>query len=162
MSGLTREELAERICTTPELVPLLTRVLHEVGMTGQVEVLDALGAALGDAIREPSRSDEVELVLIGLESVRKQHIRVLALLREAPEPSAPNSATATDPEPLWMRAADVAARGVATEESAAALLTGLANAGFAREAGAAWDSGVSYRITPLGETLLDVLDQLRA
>ena len=73
MSGLTREELAERICTTPKLVPLLTRVLHEVGMTGQVEVLDALGAALGDAIREPSRSDEVELVLIGLESVRKQH-----------------------------------------------------------------------------------------
>ena len=110
-------------------------------MTGQDKVLDALGAALGDAAREPSRVDEVELLVMGLEDIREQHIRVLALLSSE-----------------GGGAVGIAARGNMSEDDAAALLTRLANAGFARTE-SLW-SGLGYGITTLGQTLLDVLAQL--
>ena len=49
ISGMSREELSDRISDDPRLIPLVTRVLYAAGMTGQDTILRALGTALGDA-----------------------------------------------------------------------------------------------------------------
>lgn len=73
MSGLSREDLAETIADNPRLVPLLTRVLYVSAMTGQDEVLAALGAALGAAASDEQRIDEAESMLARVEELRRHH-----------------------------------------------------------------------------------------
>src|SRR5690348_14978407 len=71
MSGLSREELADRISENPRLIPLVIRVLYTAGMTGQGTILRALGTTLGDAVRDPRKIDEAELLLIGMANLRR-------------------------------------------------------------------------------------------
>ncbi len=52
VSGLSREDLAEAIAADPRLVPLLTRVLFQAGMSGSDDKLQALGAGLGWAVAD--------------------------------------------------------------------------------------------------------------
>lgn len=77
MSGLSREDLAERIADNPPLVPLLTRVLYVSAMTGQDEVLAALGAALGAAASDEQTIDEAEFMLARVEELRRHHFQIL-------------------------------------------------------------------------------------
>jgi hypothetical protein len=79
MSGLSREDLAETIADNPRLVPLLTRVLHVSAMTGQDEVLTALGAALGAAAADEQKIDEAEFMLARVEELRRHHFQILHL-----------------------------------------------------------------------------------
>lgn len=65
-SGLTRQDLAERIQEESQLLPLVTRLLYEAAMTGQGALLEAKGAAFGAAAVEPSRTSDYELILGGL------------------------------------------------------------------------------------------------
>ena len=51
-SGMSREDLEERIASDPDLVPIAVRVLHAAGSTGDEKLLKLLGAALG--CRQPS------------------------------------------------------------------------------------------------------------
>jgi hypothetical protein len=44
-------------------VPLFTRLLYAAGMNGHDDVLEALGQAFGDAVREPSKVNEAEPIL---------------------------------------------------------------------------------------------------
>lgn len=77
MSGLSREDLAETIAENPRLVPLLTRVLYLSAMTGQDEVLVALGAALGAAASDEQKIDEAEFMLARVEELRRHHFQIL-------------------------------------------------------------------------------------
>jgi hypothetical protein len=77
MSGLSREDLAERIADNPRLVPLLTRVLYVSAMTGQDEVLAGLGAALGAAASDEDKIDEAEFMLARIEELRRHHFLIL-------------------------------------------------------------------------------------
>src|SRR5450631_2725122 len=87
MSGRTREQLAEAIEEDPRLVPLVTRLLYAAGMTGQEESLWLMGAAFGDAVREPEKLDDAEMVLGAMTDLRAHHVRVLQLLATvAPAP----------------------------------------------------------------------------
>ena len=86
ISGMSREELSDRISDDPRLIPLVTRVLYAAGMTGQDTILRALGTALGDAVQNPEKVDEVELLLIGISDLRRHHVVILeAIAKERPK-----------------------------------------------------------------------------
>lgn len=82
MSGLSREDLAETIADNPRLVPLLTRVLYVSAMTGQDEVLAALGAALGAAVKDEGKIDEAEFMLARVEELRRHHFQILSVFKK--------------------------------------------------------------------------------
>lgn len=147
-SGLSREDLAERIAADPMLIPLVTRVLYAAGMTGHDRILDALGAALGDALAHPDRVDEAELVIIGLERIRPTHIAVLETLNRPPL-KREGDADTWDADTL-----ETALGGSRSSWYSAAMV--LVNAGFA-ESHNGFGGGTQFSVTPLGETLLQVL-----
>lgn len=162
-SGLSREELAERIARTPQLVPIVTKVLFAAGMTGCDETLDALGAALGLAAAEPDRTDAVELVLVGLADLRSEHIQVLRVMQGGPRWLEPPEETAdlqsariisSVQSETWNVEALAELSGLDIDTAYVAA-TGLCNAGFARAYNAL--GGMGYRMTALGDVLLEVL-----
>ena len=164
LTGMAREDLGERIADNPQLVPIAARVLWQAGMTGQDEVLEALGAVLGNAAAHPERSDEAELLLLGVESIRRQHIRLLRAMSGTPqwksgEPEPyeglqPAEVTALGEEERWNIEALADAAGC-SEDAASLAATGLANAGFARALSVY--GGTGYQVTELGRSLLLVL-----
>lgn len=169
LTGMSREELGETITAQPQLVPIAARVLFQAGMTGQDEVLEALGAVLGDAVAHPDRADEAELLLLGVEAIRRHHIALLRVMAGAPrwrsndpEPYAdmqPPEVTALGKTERWN--IEALAEVVAVSEDQAALAaTGLANAGFARALSVY--GGTGYQITDLGRKLLEVLKVFEA
>lgn len=83
-SGLTREDLCEQISEDPNLVPLLTRLLHAAGQNGHDRTLRAMGLAFGDAIRDRGRIDECEAILTSLADLGSTHVQVLELLAQSP------------------------------------------------------------------------------
>jgi hypothetical protein len=153
VAGLSREELRERIDSDPRLVSLVARVLFEAGVTGQDEVLDALGAALGDALADPSRSDDAELILLGISRIRRSHIELLRLLA-----SHPGSAPEAD-APYWNLGNVADLTGVGLDE-ASRLANDLLGAGFLR--GDPAFGTIAYWITEHGKTLLEVLQTLES
>lgn len=165
MSGLSRDDLAERIASDGRLVPLVTRVLYAAAMTGQDEILDALGAALGTAANDPDQTDEVELLLIGLTDLRRHHVRVLRSAAGPPiwlEPERehdgvePAKIAPVDDAQSWNIEGLASVSGLQTEVAYIAA-TGLANAGFLQAFSAF--GGTGYQITSLGRNLIDVLTQ---
>jgi len=149
ISGLSREELEERIRDDPRLVPLAARVLHEAAMTGCPEVLDLLGAALGDGVIHPDQSDDTELILGGLARLRPVHIRLIRHLG----PEAP------DADGTWT-ASLVGEREAVTEDEASRLLFDLAAAGFMTMHNA-WNA-LGFTVSGRGVRLLEVIDALDA
>jgi len=83
-SGLSREDLAEKIVEEPQLIPLVTRLLHAAGMNSHDQTLDALGAAFGRAVAEADSRDECGLILIALADLTEDHTRTLLRLTEEP------------------------------------------------------------------------------
>ena len=53
-------------------------------MNNQDEMLDLLGAALGEAAADPGRADEVDLILLGLTNLRAEHIKILETMATSP------------------------------------------------------------------------------
>lgn len=168
LSGLSREDLTERILQNPSLIPIVARVLFASAMTGQDEILDALGAALGSVVLQPDRVDDVELVLIGLQDIRRHHVAALRVLDGPPEwreegeeggdnPGVQAAKITTDVERLTWNVEAVAGRTGMPVDTTYVTVTGLANAGFVRALGAM--GGLGYRITDLGRTLLEVLER---
>jgi hypothetical protein len=134
-------------------------------MTGQDEVLEALGAVLGNAAAHPDRADEAEVLLLGIEAIRRQHIALLRVMAgpprwrsKDPDPYAdmqPAEVTASGETERWNIEALAEANGV-SEDQAALAATGLANAGFARALSVY--GGTGYQVTELGLKLLEVLE----
>jgi hypothetical protein len=164
LTGRTREELGEIVASNPHLVPIAVRVLWQAGMTGQDEVLEALGAVFGNAATHPEKADEAEILLLGIEAIRRQHIALLRVMAGParwksgdPEPYAglqPSEVTALGEAERWNIEALPEASGD-SEDQAALAATGLANAGFARAPSVY--GGTGYQVTEMGRTLLDVL-----
>jgi hypothetical protein len=153
ISGYSREELQDQIAEDPRLLPLLTRVLYAAGTTGQDKVLRALGAALGDAVRNRQNIDEAELLLIAMSDLRSHHIVVLDIIAGEPP-----SFTPSNDIHRWNVGLIAATSGY--EESVANLcIVGLINSGLVRALGT-YGGGSVYEITELGNTLLTVLRSL--
>lgn len=84
VSGLSREDLAESIAHSPELIPLHTRLLYAAGMTGHDATLRAMGAVFGDAVKNPDQINECELILAALTDLTPAHTRLLQMLSTDP------------------------------------------------------------------------------
>ena len=152
ISGLSREDIEERLREDPRLVPLAVRVLHEAAMTGQQEVLDLLGAALRDGGRHPDQADDIELILSGLARLRPAHTRLLRQL--GPEAPQDNGSAIT-----WGPAV-VGDRQAMTEDQANRLLFDLASSGFMTMHGAF--GGLGFTVNDRGVRLLEVIEALNA
>ncbi len=112
--------------TTQDFVPLLARVLHAAGMTGQDDTLCALGMALGEAVNKRDEIDTVEMLLAALQDIRRQHILVLrALAGETPlvDPAGASRAWTDD---------NVPGHVPMPEDHTRIALLGLVNAGLVR------------------------------
>jgi hypothetical protein len=143
LSGLDREELGDAIAEDPRLVPLLTRILYAAGMNGYDRTLSAMGRALGDAVRDRERIDEVDLILTALADLGAGHVRLLQAL-------AVHGAWVW---PYSFEHPDLPAR-VRDRCLATLISRGLVTA----STGPAYR--VRYDLSELGRTLLDVLAEL--
>jgi hypothetical protein len=148
IAGLTREELGDAIGEDPELVPLVTRILYAAGMNGYDRTLEAMGRALGDAVRDRDRIDEVDLILTALADLTAAHVSVLqALARFSTE-------NADAPHHLYVREESVLSSRVVE-----LCLAGLVSRGLV-DGTTGLDAVTEYEISELGRTLLAVLAEL--
>jgi hypothetical protein len=150
VSGLTREDLQDKIADNPRLVPLLTRVLFSAGMTGYDEVLDAIGAALGEAVRDPSKVDEAEVLLTAVADLRALHILVLRAVTHEPPT---RQAEGAPPQQLRWMIHTLAIETGLTADLTSLCVAGLLNAGLVL-ADADVYGGPGYGISELGRTVL--------
>jgi hypothetical protein len=151
VSGMSREDLADRISENPRLIPLAVRVLYTAGMTGQDTILQALGTAFGDAVRDPEKIDYVELLLIGIADLREYHIVILRIMTEKqPHPSVPGEFIYWGSDPL-------AEKSGYSRDLVDICIAGLVRSGLIHQVGEVY--GVAYEITDLGRTALEVVDE---
>jgi hypothetical protein len=152
LSGLSREELADRISENPRLTSLTIRVLYAAGMTGQDTILTALGTTLGHAIQDPEKIDEAELLLSGMTELRNHHIVILRIMTEKlPHPTEPDTFIYWSSEPL-------AGKSGYSRDLVNICIAGLMRSGLIRTVEDAY--GVCYEISALGRTALEALDEL--
>lgn len=151
ISEMSREDLADRISEDPRLIPLAVRVLYAAGMTGQDAILRALGTALGEAVRDPEKIDEVELLLIGMADLRSQHVVILEIM------SAPLQGSTPD-DPHYWASESLAQTSGFTRDLVNMCLSGLVRGGLIHQVDNAY--GVCYEISELGQAALEVLNEL--
>ncbi len=60
--------------------PLVVKVLHAAGNSGNDRTLRALGQALGRVVLEPSQRARQELIVLALEGMTDEHIEVIAVI----------------------------------------------------------------------------------
>jgi hypothetical protein len=150
-SGMSREELADRISENPRLIPLAVRVLYTAGMTGQDAILRALGTALGDAVRTPENIDEAELLLIGMADLRRHHIVILEIMSENPPQSADSDSL------IHWHSGLIANKSGYNRDLVNICTAGLVSSGLIRMLDDTY--GVAYEISNLGRTALEVLNE---
>jgi hypothetical protein len=148
-SGLSREDLAERIAEDPRLLPLVTRLLYVAGMNGHDGTLGAMGAVFGETVRNPNTVDEAELLLTALADLNDTHARVLRVMTELPPPLAGSTAgwswgTIAEPSGLSVRIVGLC---IAT----------LIARGLVRTHGLFPGGGTTYLPTELGEAVIEAL-----
>ena len=159
VSGMSREDLAERIELHPELVPLVTRLLWEAAMTGQGSLLEAMGAAFGKAAGDIARSSDYELVLGGLRNLRGEDIGVLRHLRDRTVfHQRADDDPRTEETSAFQTVHGLGGRLSLSEESLTFACVRLVSQGFATSASVL--GGQRYEISLLGLLLCDALEQL--
>lgn len=159
VSGLSREDLAERIECRPELVPALTRLMWEAAMTGQTELLETMGAAFGAAVGDLERLPDYEMVLSGLSQLVGSDIQILKEIRgrQVFHHQAPD-------EPEYPETADIAtvlgiSKRLELRESVVTFgLRRLENQGFVMSLNVL--SGTEFTVTELGRLLFDALERV--
>lgn len=156
VAGMTREELADAIADDPRLIPLTTRVLFAAGMSDAEEMLTAMGAALGDAVRDRSYIDEAGLLLSSLADLRPQHVAVLRVLARRPPKQQQH-----EEDEAWAFDELVAASDLG-ERVVDLCMAQLVGAGLVNTGNAFFGGVLPRRISPTGRTLLEVLDALAA
>lgn len=153
ITGLSREDLQERIADDPRLVPLFVRVLFSAGMTGYDEVLEAMGVALGRAIMAPSYVDDAEVLLTAMSDLRAHHVRVLrAVLQEPPT----RQVEGQEPQKMSWGVKTLAVATGLSVDITSLCVAGLVNAGLVLTDGDVY-GGPGYYISELGKTVLAVV-----
>jgi len=157
-AGMSREDIADRINTHPELVPLVTRLLYEGAMTGQHPVLEAMGAAFGSAIGDLPNLNQYELILGGLRNLQGDDVRLLRLIRDrhvfwqqGDDPETPETEEMQTARRLALRSGQ-------SEELVVFGLVRLTNQGFATSSGVV--GGSRFEISEMGRLLYEALERL--
>ncbi|GAA4727492.1 hypothetical protein GCM10023328_02150 [Modestobacter marinus] len=151
-SGLTREELAESLRERPRLHPLLTRLLFAAGMNGHDAVLRAMGTAVGNAVVDPLRVDECELILAALADLNAAHTQLLHLMTTQATVSPEGSEGG-----LFWTTETLVTEADFPDQVGSLVLAALISRGLAEIP--AMVLGAPVRITALGSVVLDVLDE---
>ena len=153
VSGLSREELAERIAEDPRLIPLLTRLAFTAGMTGRDELLKTLGAAFGHAVAAPESIDACEAVLTGAATLQPYDVSVLRAMGGEPVLS---GAETDESRTTKIVAVEVRLSASAVDAS----LARLNAAGFVTVFHGVFGGGSSYAVNEIGTVLVDLLATL--
>lgn len=157
-AGISREDLAERIENRPELVPLVTRLLWEAAMTGQSDLLEAMGAAFGAAIDDLDRAPEYEMVLGGLRNLRGQDVQLLRRLRDIDIFHQHSDEAEIDGPRDYQSVRQMAKALPLTEQDIAFGLVRLVNQGFAMSSAVL--DGTRFATSELGRLLYDALERM--
>lgn len=155
-SGLSREDLAERMIENRELVPLVTRLLFDAAQTSDRHLLEAMGAAFAAAVEDLDRADESGLTIRGLRNLLAEDIPVLRRLRER-DVFDERSEAGQETEEL-QTAGGLASRLGTDPERVMFSLHRLAGQGFSL--GASAFGGTRFSITSLGMLLYDALERM--
>lgn len=155
-SGLSREDLAERMIERRELVPLVTRLLFDSAQTSDRELLEAMGAAFAAAVQDLEKADEVGLTIRGLRNLLAEDIPVLRHLRDR-DVFDERSESGEETEEL-QTSGGLAGRLRLDPERVMFSLNRLAGQGFALSASAF--GGSRFSITELGRLLCDALERM--
>jgi hypothetical protein len=152
VSGLSREDLQRKIAEEPRLVPLLTRVLVAAGLTGYDDLLDAMGAALGEAVGDTTKIDEAEVLLIAIADLRAMHVHVLRIAKADPP------LRYDDGKPIQSRWGinTLAPEANLSIDLTSLCVSALVSAGLLLQDGDVF-GGPGYYISDLGRTVPDVL-----
>lgn len=150
-SGLSREDLGERIASDPDLVPLAARVLYAAGSTGDEKLLNLLGGALGDAAN--GANEDGALIVGVLSSLRPSHLLVIETLSGEAPPAINVEGTVSH----W-RVGEVRSESGLSEAVVSLCVSELVGRGVV-ETGKTWD-GDDCTLTPLGRTMLEVMKGL--
>jgi hypothetical protein len=159
-SGLSREDLQERLEESPQLVPLYVRVLYAAGMTGHDRTLKLLGGFLGEAFADTSQVDDVSLILSSVESLTEHHIKALEIIAS---PLSSSEIGAASKATKWSTGLVAQVSGMRPSLAHAAC-RGLLNAGLASDdaggttLGNLLQGGTVLEPTDLGRTVLEVLN----
>lgn len=155
-SGLSREDLAERMIEHRELVPLVTRLLFDAAQTSDRHLLEAMGAAFAAAVEDLDRADESGLTIRGLRNLLAEDIPVLRHLRDR-DVFDERSETGKETDEL-QTAGGLANRLDTDPERVMFSLHRLAGQGFALSASAF--GGTRFSSTSLGRLLYDALERM--
>lgn len=161
-TGMSREDLAEKLELESNLAPLFIRVLYAAGMNGNDKTLRMLAGFLGDAVADLSRVDEIALLLAAVSDFTEHHIKVLELLEKPPAQTdgLRDTEVAHWTTGLLVRVSDM------RPEIALAAARGLLRAGLLDDIGLDGGGvtsndlkagGTILAITELGQTVLEVL-----
>ena len=157
VSGLSYEDLQERIESDPELMPLYVRVLWAAGTNGHDETLRAMGATLGEAVRataegadaDPQSMRDADQALVAMDALGPRHFSVLRLL------ATPGHIPENIPD-KWRVNELTEALGF-DEERVRWCLSGLAAAGLAIPRGSTF-GGEWFAATNLGRAVVHASD----
>lgn len=151
-SGLRREELAEALREEPRLHPLITRLLFAAGMNGHDAALRAMGTAVGQAVAEPIRVEECELILTALADLSAAHTKLLLLMSRPPVRGEEGS------HGQWFWTPESLLEAAAFPDQLGSLvLAALISRGLAETPPMVL--GGPIQLTQLGRVVLNVLDQ---
>lgn len=165
-SGLSPEDLQERIDNHPELVPLVQRTLVASSMSGADDVIFMLAGFLGDAMSKPDMTDDAATLIGVVQGFSGHHVRVLEAVTKPVREEPPSIVPVPE---KWTAGRIAQATGIRLE-IAHATVRGLLNSGLLIEVGidggtATWgsleDTGSDVEVSPLGKTVLEVLKRVR-
>lgn len=155
-SGLSREDLAERMVEHRELVPLVTRLLFDAAQTSDRHLLAAMGATFAAAVEDLDRVDECGLAIRGLRNLLAEDVAVLRHMRDR-DVFDERSESADETEQL-QTAGGLANRLGTDAERVMFSLNRLAGQGFALSTSAY--GGARFSVTGLGKLLYDALERM--
>lgn len=160
-AGMSREDLADLICESPETLGLTTRILYTAGMTGSDEIIQILAGFLGEALADPVKTDDVEVFVGAMTQFSGRHIQVLERIATGPPPL-----TNLNHWTSGLLELELPYRNEVTQIA----VKGLVAAGFVTEGGfdgggadqETEPGGTVYLISDVGEAVLAVLQAARA
>jgi hypothetical protein len=146
---------------SPETLGLATRILYTAGMTGHDEVIQILAGFLGEALADPTKTDDVDVFVGALTQISGRHIQVLEWIAKGPPPL-PNLSHWTS----GLLELELPYRNEVTQIA----VKGLVAAGFVTEGGfdgggadqGTEPGGTVYVISEVGQVVLELLQAVRA
>jgi hypothetical protein len=152
-SGLSQDDVVERLLDSEELQPVVARVLDAALRTNSTDTLRLLGAVLGASVSDRARKIDEDLMLVdGITGLEPGHLRVLELFEGPADPS--------NPDVNWgVELITAASADNMSAVASQAAIGGLLSRGLIQTMSGFGQGG--YQITEFGRALLGALRRAR-